>query len=106
MDWGEVRGELVESMRDALKRLTYREKKWGELNARERVRFAVRQLYRKRGAGVSGLECLSARQALGEMGLDEQAQRRAGRARMTAPGYSDHDISDAQAESARRAAKL
>lgn len=105
MDWGEVRGELVESMRDALKRLTYREKKWGELNARERVRFAVRQLYRKRGAGVSGLECLSVRQALGEMGLDAQAQRELGelydRAR-----YSDHDISDAQAESARRAAKL
>ena len=65
----------------------------------------MRQLYRKRGAGVSGLECLSARQALGEMGLDEQAQRELGelydRAR-----YSDHDISDAQAESARRAAKL
>ena len=105
MDWGEVRGELVESMREALKRLTYREKKWGELNSRERVRYAVRQLYRRRGAGVSGLECLSARQALGELGLDEQAQRELGelydRAR-----YSDHDITDAQAEAARRAAGL
>lgn len=105
MDWGEVRGELVDSMREALKRLTYREKKWGELNSRERVRYAVRQLYRKRGAGVSGLEYMSARQALGELGLDEPARQELGelydRAR-----YSDHDITDAQAEAARRAARL
>lgn len=105
MDWGEVRGELVDSMRAAIKRLTYREKRWGELNPRERVRYVVRQLYRRRGAGVSGIECLSAREALSEMKLDESGERVLGelydRAR-----YSEHEITETQAEAARRAAGL
>ena len=104
MDWGEVRGEMLNSVKDTLRRLTTREKKWGDMDARERVRYVMRQLYRRRGAGISGIEYLSAQEALGEMAVDEPARRELGQLYDEAR-YSDHEITEAQAEAARRVVK-
>jgi len=46
-DWGETKKELGEGLRKRLERLTKREKKWEQMDAREKVRFIVRSLYRK-----------------------------------------------------------
>lgn len=104
MDWGEVRGEMMDAVREALKRFTVREKKWSDMDARERVRYCVRQLYRRRGAGIGGLECLSARQALGEMGLNEHDRQELGDI-YDAARYSDHEITQAQVDTAREISK-
>lgn len=104
MDWGEVRGEMMDAVREALKRFTTREKKWSDMDARERVRYCVRQLYRRRGAGIGGLECLSARQALGEMGLNEHDRQALGDIYDEAR-YSDHEITQAQVDAARDMSK-
>lgn len=104
MDWGEVRGEMMDAVREALKRFTMREKKWSDMDARERVRYCVRQLYRRRGAGIGGLECLSARQALGEMGLNEHDRQELGDI-YDAARYSDHEITQAQVDTAREISK-
>lgn len=104
MDWGEVRGEMMDAVREALKRFTTREKKWSDMDARERVRCCVRQLYRRRGAGIGGLECLSARQALGEMGLNEHDRQALGDIYDEAR-YSDHEITQAQVDAARDMSK-
>lgn len=104
MDWGEVRGEMMDAVREALKRFTMREKKWSDMDARERVRYCMRQLYRRRGAGIGGLECLSARQALGEMGLNEHDRQELGDI-YDAARYSDHEITQAQVDTAREISK-
>lgn len=104
MDWGEVRGEMMDAVREALKRFTTREKKWSDMDARERVRYCVRQLYRRRGAGIGGLECLSARQALGEMGISEHDRQALGDIYDEAR-YSDHEITQAQVDAARDMSK-
>ena len=64
----------------------------------------MRQLYRRRGAGISGIEYLSAQEALGEMAVDEPARRELGQLYDEA-SYSDHEITEVQAEAARRAVK-
>lgn len=46
-DWGETRKEWGDGLRKRLEQLTKREKKWEQMDARERVRFVVRMLYRK-----------------------------------------------------------
>ncbi len=46
-DWGETRKELGDGLRKRLERLTKREKKWEQMDAREKVRHIVRTLYRK-----------------------------------------------------------
>ena len=75
-----------------------------DMDARERVRSAVKQLYKKRGIGISGIECLSAREAFAEMNLGEQERGRLGDM-YDAARYSSHEITDAQAEEARRTVK-
>lgn len=105
MDWGEVRGEMLDAVRNMFKNIKTHEKKWSELDARGRVRYVMRQLYRKKGGGISGIECMSARQALAEMEIDASRAQELGdiydRAR-----YSDHAITDADAEAARRSAEV
>lgn len=46
-DWGETRKELGDGLRKRLERLTKREKKWEQMDAREKVRYILRTLYRK-----------------------------------------------------------
>lgn len=104
MDWGEVRGEMLSSLRESLKKLTVREKKWSDMDARERVRSSVKQLYKKRGVGISGIECLSAREAFAEMNLGDAARDSLG-SMYDEARYSSHEITDAQAEEARRVTK-
>ena len=104
VDWGEVGSEVIQSLREGFKRLTTREKRWSELDARQRVRYSVRQLYRKNGVAVDGIQFMSARQALDEMGVDAERRERLGelydRAR-----YSDHDVTESDAEQARSDAR-
>ena len=101
MDWGEVRGEVISSFKDALKKLTTRDKKWADMDARERVRSVVKQLYRKRGVGITGIECLSVREAMQEMNIDDATRDKLGQVYDEAR-YSSRDITEAQAEAARR----
>ena len=45
--WQETRDEMAANLRKRLNRLRSREKKWDEMDVRERVRYVVRALYRK-----------------------------------------------------------
>lgn len=101
MDWGEVRGEVISSFKDALKKLAAREKKWADMDARERVRSVVKQLYRKRGMGISGIECLSVREAMREMNIDDDTRAQLGKLYDEAR-YSSHEITETEVETARR----
>ena len=65
-DWDETRKEMGESFRKRLERLTRREKKWDQMDVRERVRFIVRTLYRKT-PNSAGLRSLTVHEALGSI---------------------------------------
>lgn len=104
VEWGDVGSEVMASVRDAFRRLTTREKKWGDMDARERVRFVVRQLYRKNGVAVTGIEYMSAGQAIDQMGIKQpMASQLAGL--YDEARYSNHDITPEQAETAKNSAK-
>lgn len=48
-DRGELRRLMEESVKNAVRRITWREKRWEQMDAKEKVRFIVRSLYRKAG---------------------------------------------------------
>ncbi|MBO4298908.1 MAG: hypothetical protein J5998_08900, partial [Clostridia bacterium] len=47
LDWGEVQREMGESLRKRFAALFQRDKKWDDMNGRERARALVRALYRR-----------------------------------------------------------
>ena len=57
MDWGEMGKSLRDEWTRRMKKLTEREKKWEQMNPREKIRFLVRGMYKKAGeqAGLSSL---------------------------------------------------
>ena len=61
LDWGDVTRSARDSVMRRVRRLTRREKKWSQMNAREKVRFLVRALYRR--AGKQDLSSLTIREA-------------------------------------------
>ena len=61
LDWGDVTRSARESVMRRVRRLTRREKKWSQMDAREKVRFLVRALYRR--AGKQDLSSLTIREA-------------------------------------------
>jgi len=65
-DWDETRKEMGEGLRKRLERLMRREKKWDQMDVRERVRFIVRTLYRKT-PNSAGLRSLTVHEALGSI---------------------------------------
>lgn len=65
-DWDEAKREMGDQLRRRLVRMTRREKKWEQMDARERVRFVVRSLYRKSPSGGS-LRSLTVHEALGKI---------------------------------------
>ncbi len=62
LDWGEARREMSEGFRKRLARLTRREKKWEQMDERERVRFVVRSMYRRTPERES-LRCMTIHEA-------------------------------------------
>ncbi len=62
-DWGETKKELGDSLKKRIARLTFREKKWELMDARERVRYIVRSLYRK-SPDADSLRALTVHEAL------------------------------------------
>ena len=62
-DWGETKKELGDGLRRRLERLTKRERKWEQMDAREKTRYIVRSLYR-RSAESGSLRSLTVHEAL------------------------------------------
>jgi len=67
IDWSEAQRSIGDSLRKRWARLTYREKRWEQMDARERVRFLVKSLFRKHPDAASPSR--TAREALGAMDL-------------------------------------
>ena len=55
LDWGEMSRGVKDELKKRLEKLTRREKKWTEMDAREKVRHVVRRMYKKAGDGLSSL---------------------------------------------------
>ena len=55
LDWGEMSRGVKDELKKRLERLTRREKKWTEMDAREKVRYVVRRMYKRAGGGLSSL---------------------------------------------------
>ncbi len=62
-DWGETTKELGEGVRERLSRLLKREKRYEQLDVRERMRYIVRTLYR-RSEHPQGLKSLTVHEAM------------------------------------------
>ena len=62
-DWGETKKELGDDIRKRMEKLFRREKKWEQMDVRERARFIVRSLYRKT-PDSEGLRALTVHEAL------------------------------------------
>ena len=103
-DWGETKKELGEGLKKRLARLTRREKKWEQMDAREKVRYIVKALYRK-SANAGDVRSLTVHEALNTI---KTGQADAGeladlydRAR-----YSQYEPDSAQTERLRKEAKV
>ncbi|MDO4740829.1 MAG: hypothetical protein Q4A66_09205, partial [Eubacteriales bacterium] len=62
-DLDDLREQTKERLQKAMRRLTRRTKKWDDMDAREKVRFSVRQLYAKAGYTNGELNPLTIREA-------------------------------------------
>ena len=103
-DWGETRKELGEGLRKRLEKFARREKKWDQMDVRERVRYIVRSLYRKAPAG-SGLRSMTVHEAMNIVRTG-QAQPQEVAALYDQARYSQHEPSMEQAERLRKEAKV
>lgn len=103
-DWGETKKELGETFRKKMERLTKREKKWNQMDERERVRFVVRALYKK--APESGkLRSLTVHEAARMLPLG-QAQPEELAEIYDQARYSQKEPSPGQADRLRKEAKV
>lgn len=103
-DWGETKRELGEGFRKRLERITKREKKWEQMDVRERVRYIVRSLYRK-SPEKGGLRSLTVQEAVRVIRTG-QAQPEELAALYDEARYSHHEPSLEQAERLRKEAKV
>lgn len=70
--------KLKTTLRDRIKKLLTRETPWEKLTGRDKARRLVRDLYKKRGAKISSLRTLTAREALSQMRLKNDGADKAG----------------------------
>ena len=103
-DWGETKKELGDNLRKRLQKLTAREKKWDQMDARERVRFIVRSLYRK-SADSGNLSSLTVHEALKTVGTGEANPEELAGLYDTAR-YSQKEPDPGMAERIRKEAKV
>lgn len=103
-DWGETKKELGDGIRKRLERLLTREKKWEQMDVRERVRFIVRSLYRKTPDNGS-LRALTVHEAL-ETVKTGQAQPEELAELYDLARYSDKEPDMEAAERIRKEAKV
>lgn len=101
MDWGEMRRGVRDDLKRRLERLTRREKKWEQMDAREKVRFLVRRMYRRAGAG---LESLTIREAVSHLAKGS-ASEEAVASLYEQARYAPAPPTDEQAEQLRRDVK-
>ena len=71
LDWGDMTRSVRDDLVKRVRRLTQREKKWGQMDAREKVRYLVRTLYRR--AGKENLSSLTIREAAPRLKLESAA---------------------------------
>ncbi len=104
-DYDEEREGFASGIRKRVAQLLRRDPKWNDLTPRDRVRFLLTLIYRKNVKAISGLSGLTAREALEQVNTPiSDAEGFAAlydRAR-----YSSYDISQDEAEKARRDVKL
>ncbi len=103
-DWDETRKELSDTLRQRLSRLMKREMKWEQMDARQRVRFIVRSLYRK-ASGGAGLSSLTVHEALSSIRTGQASPEELGEVYDRAR-YSMADIDNDTAERLRKEAKV
>lgn len=73
MDWGDLSRGVKDDFKKRLMRLTRREKKWEQMDAREKVRALVQRMYRKAGPGLESLTIREAAPLLPRGSASEEA---------------------------------
>ncbi|MBQ6646462.1 MAG: hypothetical protein IJM56_07260 [Clostridia bacterium] len=101
----EIRQKYSRSLRDRLKNLFNRETPWEKLSPREKARRLLKQLYRKKQSGISGLRSLTAKEALEQMQLKPETAEKTAEAYDTAR-YSEHELKDEEMDALRKELKL
>ena len=106
---GDMLASLGESLRRRAKALTTREKRWAQMNNRERARYLVRRMYKRALPDDPQLVFRSVREGAREL-LPKRSLAKEGRdmpdtwvAAYEAARYSDQEISDAMVETIRGA---
>lgn len=104
-DSSELRRSLEERLRKGIHRLTRREKRWEQMDAREKARFIVRSLYRKAGDSVPRLSSMTAREALRQVNT-AQADPDALSDLYDRARYGEEPPDESAADALRKAAKV
>lgn len=101
LDWGEMSRGVKDSLKKGLEKLTRREKKWGEMDPREKVRYVIRRMYKKAQPGLDSLTIREAAPLLprGAASEDEVASL------YEQARYAQNPPTDEQAEHLRREAR-
>ena len=104
-DYDEEREGFASGIRKRVAQLLRRDPKWNDLSPRDRVRFLLTLIYRKNVKAISGLSGLTAREALEQ--VNTPISDAVGFAALYDKArYSSHDITQDEAEKARRDVKL
>jgi len=105
MDFKEARENFGETLKQRLAKLVRRDPKWADLDARAKVRFLLTLIYRKNAETVPEYSQLTAREALSVMRSGfkkpEDFADLYDKAR-----YSQHDVTEDEADTAKREARL
>lgn len=102
MDWGDLSRGVRDDLKKRLEKLTRREKKWDQMDAREKVRWLVRRMYRKAGPGM---ESLTIREAAPQLPLGGASEQELASLYEQAR-YAPDAPTDAQAEQLRREVRM
>ena len=100
----EGNSKIKSSFRDRIKKLFARETPWEKLTGRDKARRLVKELYKKRGAKISSLRTLTAREALSQMQIKHDGADKAGREYDKAR-YSSRDVDSDYMDSLRKEIK-
>ncbi|MBE5766452.1 MAG: hypothetical protein E7335_04695 [Clostridiales bacterium] len=102
LEWDDMRREMGESIRSRIQKLVTREKKYSQLEARERVRYIIRELYRREGGNYSAK---TLREASG--GIDFRKADAASACELYERArYSDKTVSNEEADKLKEAVEI
>jgi len=103
LDWSEAQRALNNSLRKRWARLTHREKRWEQMDVRERVRYLVRALYRKNPAAA--VPSRTVHEAIRHVGLGAESAARLG-AMYDVARYSEHFPDSDEVSAMKREVRL